>query len=129
MTAGTETPAPEPPLCNWINVFEVALIPFALPLLPPGLSGTVPIPAASHTLRALQRPESSPNKQQFLGHCSPVILCCFVERSDCCYHLRSIPTTGPTPLVKGKLSSLQLFVQQTGAQDLAQRSLDQLFKD
>lgn len=96
--------APEHPLGNWINVFEVALIHFALPPLPPGLAGTVPTPAASQMLRALQCPESSSNKQQFLGHCNTVALCCFVEhqRSDWRYYLRSIPTTGPTDPCEGK---------------------------
>lgn len=34
-------------LCNWINVFEVALIHFVHPLLLSGPSGTVPISAVS----------------------------------------------------------------------------------
>lgn len=84
VAAGTEA---EPALSNWINVFEVAPTHSALPLLPLGLAGTAPIPAASQTLRALQCPDSSPNKQQILGCCSTVILCSFVE------HVQTVVTT------------------------------------
>lgn len=55
-------------LCNWIDVFEVALIYFVHPSLLSGPSGTVPISAVSQMLGALRCSKSSSNTQQFLGH-------------------------------------------------------------
>lgn len=68
-------------LCNWINVFEVALIYFIHPLLLSGPSGTVPISAVSQMLGALRCSKTSSNKQQFLGHWNTMILCCFLSTS------------------------------------------------
>lgn len=47
--------APDHPLWDWISVFGLALTHFALPLLPLGQTQL----QQSHTLRALQCPESS----------------------------------------------------------------------